>query len=194
MKFKGTIVITDPCYIIRKESHDTTPITEDDWSACSYGSHMEALGINHYITESTLYGDWGCTVYATENPKETVDKLAKISEYFSEKYEEYEGYEGISEEQCESLYEECDSSQDVLNLNVERIGCFCADAGLVSVFLLGEVLAYNPCFLRWAEEHSWCVAIIKDFDGDVEYYVDAAGDAHIIGIGSVNFFTTQTAL
>lgn len=194
MKFKGTIVITDPCYIMRAEHHGTTPITKDDWDACCYGSNMEALGINHYITESTLYGDWSCTTYATENPQETVDKLAEISKYFSDKYEEYGGYKGISEEQRELLYEECDRRQDALNLEVESIGHFCADAGLVSVFLLDEILAYNPDFLKWAEEHPWCVAMIEDFDGDVEYYIDEAGDAHIIGTGSVNFFTTQTGL
>lgn len=194
MKFKGTIVITDPCYIMRAEHHGTTPTTEDDWDACGYGENMEALGINHYITESTIYGDWSCTTYATENPQEAVDKLAEISKYFSDKYEEYGGYKGISEEQYESLCKECDSKQDALNLKVENIGHFCADAGLVSVFLLDEVLAYNLDFLKWAEEHSWCVTMIKDFDGDVKYYVDEAGDAHIIGTGSTNFFTSQTGL
>lgn len=35
--------------------------------------------------------------------------------------------------------------------------------------------------------------LIKDFDGEVEYYIDdAEGEAHIIGTGNVNFFTTQT--
>ena len=45
MKFKGTIIITDPCYIMRAEHHGTTPITDDDWRACNYGQNMEALGI-----------------------------------------------------------------------------------------------------------------------------------------------------
>lgn len=32
---------------------------------------------------------------------------------------------------------------------------------------------------------NWC--------GEVEYYIDdAEGEAHIIGTGNVNFFTTQT--
>ena len=46
MKFKGTIIITDPCYIMRAEHHGTTPITEDDWRACDYGENMKVLGIN----------------------------------------------------------------------------------------------------------------------------------------------------
>lgn len=194
MKFKGTIVITDPCYVMRAEHHGTTPVTEDDWSTCECGSHMEALGINHYITESTIFGDWSCSVYTAKNPKEVVDQLAAISKYFDEKYEEYGGYRGISEEQRKALYDECDSRQDALNLDVKGIGHFCADAGLVSVFLLDELLAYNPDFLKWAEGHSWCVTIIDDFDGDVEYYVDEAENAHIIGTGSINFFTIQSGL
>lgn len=30
MKFKGDIIITDPCYIIKKDS-------DDDWSKCGWG-------------------------------------------------------------------------------------------------------------------------------------------------------------
>lgn len=193
MKFKGTIVITDPCYIMRHQQ-GTTQLTEDDWDACDYGSNMEALGINNYITENTIYGDWSCTTYATENPQKAVDDLAEIAKYFNDKYEEYGGYKVTTDEQYEEICKECDAKQDALNLEVENIGHFCADAGLVSVFLLDEVLAYNPNFLQWAEDHLWCVTMIKDFDGDVEYYVDEAGDAHIIGTGSTNFFTTQTGL
>lgn len=32
MKFKGDIIITDPCYIIKK-----------DWRKCDYGDNMAAL-------------------------------------------------------------------------------------------------------------------------------------------------------
>lgn len=187
MYFKGTIVITDPCYIINDSK-------QDDWCKCSYGENMEALGINHYMTESTIYGDWSCITYAIDNPQKIVNQLAEISKYFSNKYEEYGGYKNISEKQYKLLCKECDNKQDALNLKVKNIGYFCADTGLVSVFLLDEVLAYNPNFLKWAKEHPWCVTIINDFDGDIEYYVDIEECAHIIGTGSTNFFTTQTEL
>lgn len=190
MKFKGTIIITDPCYVMC----DTTPLTKDDWDACDYGHNMEVLGITHYITENTIYGDWSCSTYATSDPQKAVDDLAEIAKYFNDKYEEHGGYKKITEEQYKALCEECDAKQNALNLQTENIGSFCADAGLVSVFLLDEVKKYNPDIEKWLEEHSWCATVIEDFDGDVEYYVDAAGDAHIIGTGSVNFFTTQTGL
>lgn len=171
MKFKGTIIITDPCYVMRAEHHGSTPLTEDDWDACNCGRNMGVLGITHYITESTLYGDWGCSTYQIqENPKETMDKLVAASK------ESDDGYARV----------------DVKVVKI--LGNFCADAGLVSVFYLDEVLKYNPDFNKWAEEHSWCVTTIPDFDGEIEYYVDENSEAHIIGTGNINFLTIQTSL
>lgn len=55
-----------------------------------------------------------------------------------------------------------------------------------------EVLKYNPNF-DYHINRLWTTTLIKDFDGEVEYYIDdAEGEAHIIGTGNVNFFTTQT--
>lgn len=62
-----------------------------------------------------------------------------------------------------------------------------SDAGMVAVFLLDEVLKYNPDF-DYHINREWTTTLIKDFDGEINYYVDA----HIIGVGNVNFFTTQT--
>lgn len=194
MKFKGTIIITDPCYIIRAEHHGTTPITKNDWKACNYGENMKVLGINTYITKDTLYGDWSCTTYTTSNPKKAIDDLAEINKYFDDEYEKYGGYKRITDEQYESLCNECDDKKDALNLDLENIGCFCADAGLVSVFLLDEVRQYNPDIDEWIADHPWCVTTIKDFDGNIEYYVDENRAAHIYGTGNINFFTTQTSL
>lgn len=111
MEFNGDILITDPCYITK---------THDDWLICNRGSDMEKLGISHYMTRDTLYGDWSCTTYNLDTK--------------------------------------------------EKIGDFCADAGLVSVFLLDEVLAYNPDF-DWYESRPWATTLIKDFKGTVEFVV-----------------------
>ena len=191
MYFKGTIIITDPCYIVKKcteKNPHPFPWTEvniknpnikemvkqynewedshDDWKKCRYGTNMEALGISIYFTESTIYGDWGCSTYKIEeNPYEVVDN-------FVEAYENEEDYE----------------------IECSKLGDFCADAGLVSVFLLDEVRKYNPDIDKWIEEHSWCVTTIPDFDGEVNYYVDKSNEAHIVGIGNINFFTAQTEL
>lgn len=138
MKFKGTIIITDPCYVIREENE----LTGDDWCACEYGDNMEKLGIKNYLTSDTEYGDWGCTTYKD---------------------------------------------------NGDEIGEFCADAGLVSVFLLDEVREYNPNIDEWIETHPWCVTTIKNFDGDVDI-THRNDEVSVVGKGNVNFFTSQTSL
>ena len=111
MEFDGDIIITDPCYIMKED---------DDWATCAYGEDMEALGITHYMTRDTLYGDWSCTTFDTDTK--------------------------------------------------EAIGEFCADAGLVSVFLLDEVLKYNP-YYKDHLKNKWTVTWIKDFKGTVEFVV-----------------------
>lgn len=154
MKFKGDIIITDPCYIIKKNS--------GDWGKCGYGDNMKALGIENYLCRDTIYGDWSCTTFNSDTK--------------------------------------------------EAIGEFCADAGMVAVFLLDEVLAYNPDF-DFYETKPWTTTLIKDFDGDIEtniihiegVYDDdtewhSKGDkwedneVRVIGKGNINFETHQTGL
>lgn len=154
MKFKGNIIITDPCYIIRKDSND--------WSKCGYGNNMKALGIENYLCRDTIYGDWSCTTFNSDTKK--------------------------------------------------AIGEFCADAGMVAVFLLDEVLAYNPDFDLY-ETKPWTTTLIKDFDGDIEINIihiegvydddtewHSKGDkweddeVRVIGKGNINFETHQTGL
>lgn len=114
VEFDGDIIITDPCYVVSYEHG----ITDDDWRTCDYGDSMEKLGINHYMTRDTLYGDWSCTTFNTDTE--------------------------------------------------EEIGSFCADAGLVSVFALDEVLKYNPDY-KYIDD--WSVTYIKDFKGTVQFIV-----------------------
>lgn len=140
MKFKGDIIITDPCYIIKDHS--------DDWSKCNFGDDMEELGIKNYLCRDTIYGDWSCTTFNSDTK--------------------------------------------------EKIGEFCADAGMVAVFLLDEVHKYNPDF-DWYETKPWTTTLIKDFDGDVKIDVvysenDKYEDesVRVIGVGNINFETRQT--
>ena len=203
-----TIIITDPCYIINEhedkkpkwkdypELAEISPRTNfsdytpeqtiaykeyskaydefnakyDDWSKCSYGENMEALGITNYICRDTIYGDWSCTTYNTDTE--------------------------------------------------EKLGKFCADAGLVAVFELDEVLKYNPDFSQWIKTHNWCVTVIENFTGNINFEVvhrsgiytkddefESNGkiyckegetwendEIQVIGKGNINFFTTQTEL
>lgn len=108
--FDGDIIITDPCYIMKN----------DDWSNTDYGGNMNAIGIEHYMTRDTIFGDWSCTTYDSNTNK--------------------------------------------------PIGNFCADAGLVSVIALDEVLKYNPGF-DYHINKKWTTTLIENFCGDVQFVV-----------------------
>lgn len=177
MKFKGDIIITDPCYIIKMDS--------DDWSKCGWGESMSVLGFTKYISESTLYGDWSCSTWST--PRKDVE--AQLEELNALERARWELMKQYGEDSVQAkIYD--DKIADA-SLNIEKIGHFCADAGMVAVFLLDEVLKYNPDF-DYHINREWTTTLIKDFDGEINYYVDDGDDAHIIGVGNVNFFTTQT--
>lgn len=101
----------------------------------------------------------------------------------------------------------------------QPMGEFCADAGLVSVFLLDEVLKYNPDF-DYHKERGWTTTLIPDFKGTVQIVVERsegvyeedseyrkAGDkwedfsVHVVGHGvnkktgkPINFRSTQSSL
>lgn len=137
MKFKGDIIITDPCYIISDDN-------DDDWGKSSYGEDMGVLGLRTYLSRGTIYGDWSCTTFE-------------------------------------------DETENVL-------GEFCADAGMVAVFLLDEVLKYNPDFDCHLES-PWTTTWIKDFDGEIEIDVMNSIEGEevvVVGRGNVNFHTAQT--
>ena len=122
---------------------------------------MGALGLKHYMSRSTIYGDWSCTTFNSDTK--------------------------------------------------EPIGKFCADAGMVGVFDLNEVLEYNPEYDDYTEKN-WCVTLIKDFKGAVQFiveekkymydgkqYVDCV--VRVVGRGvnkvtgeTLNFITSQTGL
>ena len=178
MKFKGDIIITDPCYIIKE-------INSEDWDKCDFGDNMEVLGINHYISESTIYGDWSCTTWdlGNKDPKKFADDLCD----FYIEMERTKGLHGKLSQEYKNKLEELDSKFS----NLKVLGKFCADAGLVAVFLLDEVLKYNPDF-RYHINKPWTTTLIKDFDGEIEYYLDKETSAHILGTGNINFCTTQT--
>lgn len=47
-QFNGTIIITDPCYIMNNEDYDKT----------NYGKELNKLGFTTYLVANTGYGDW----------------------------------------------------------------------------------------------------------------------------------------
>lgn len=183
MKFKGTIVITDPCYL----KHDS--LDRSYWENSEYGENLSVFGCSQWISEDTLYGDWSCNTY-----KGTLDEIKQAREtwdkYYFTFFAKYNNPD-ISEVEKAQLLEEYKQYEKQFN-SEHTLGSFCADAGMVCVVYLDEVLAVNPTFKQWASEHTWCATIIENFDGNIEYEVDEHNEAHIVGTGNINFYTSQS--
>ena len=185
MIFKGTIVITDPCYL-------DADMDQDLWEASGYGDDLSVFGCSQWICKDTIYGDWSCTTYKG-NSKEiskVVEEIISLERELVTLDENDMGndpaYEIISK-QLRSLYK-------VMQEKFPKLGNFCADAGMVCVVYLDDILKVNPTFKQWTYEHPWCVTIIPNFDGNIEYEVDDNTDAHIVGKGNIDFYTLQTGL
>lgn len=150
MRFKGTIIITDPCYI----DNDHILWDSENFDIFS-GRGLQKFGFTDYIWDTTVYGDWSCTTF--ELKSEAVNKSIGA----------------LSIEDMKS-----------------QLGNFCADAGLVGVFYLEEVLKFNPTF-DYHIERKWTTTLIEDFDGEIEYIV-FDDEVFIKGTGNINFITRQT--
>lgn len=185
MRFQGTIVITDPCYLA--QGNDKL----DLWEASGYGEDLSVFGCSQWISENTIYGDWSCTTYKGDEEKlhEFFKKASVIQEPL---YKDYGSREELSKIR-DAVYDKLNELAKSYGVLTE-LGNFCADAGMVCVVYLDEVLKVNPGFKKWVEEHTWCATVIENFDGDVYYRIDEDMDAHIVGKGNIDFYTTQTGL
>ena len=83
MKFKGDIIITDPCYID----------TEDNklWNGSSFdifsGYGLSVFGFTKYFWENTEYGDWSCTTLLSgEKAEKIMNELDDMYFNFISKY------------------------------------------------------------------------------------------------------------
>ena len=77
----------------------------------------------------------------------------------------------------------------------KKFGEFSADSAQVGVFLLREILQYDPQW-NFYIENPQCACLIKNFTGTVKIVVklDPDGDEsmHLIGVGTQSFFTRES--
>lgn len=186
MKFKGTIVITDPCYLgeglPQKQSRKL-------WDMYLHNEDMSIYGCSQSICDDTLYGDWSCFTYKGTK-EEAYNRLREWNCKYQHFFKKCD-FEELSAEERSVHVQDFEREQ---NIYIEKytLGQFCADTGMVCVVYLDEVLKVNPNFKQWCEEHSWCATVIEDFDGDIRYEIDENGEAHIVGLGNINFYTSQS--
>lgn len=201
VEFDGDIIITDPCYIIKHRDETTRP----KWS--EYMRLNDYRGMSQKELEEVGY---------FEDYKRMQAAMDKWDEEHPDDWDvcecgDYMDKLGLKTWMTRStIYG--DWGCTTFNSDTkEPIGKFCADAGMVGVFDLNEVLAYNPEYDDYTEKN-WCVTLIKNFKGTVQFiveekkymydgkqYVDYV--VRVVGRGvnkvtgeKLNFITSQTWL
>ena len=161
--FDGDIIITDPCYIIKDADTSDKPKWEDFHP---YKSIYDYPDYNKETKESKQF---------RENAKKLDEADKKWRNEHPDDWEMCEYGEnmemlGINTYMTrDTLYGDW-SCTTFDSDTKEPIGEFCADAGLVSVFLLDEVLKYNPNF-DYHTDKKWTTTWIKNFRGTVQFVV-----------------------
>lgn len=199
--FNGDIIITDPCYIIKKHDPEVEA-NRPKWN-----------DFHTYSSESEYpdYDGTGSKTYTEEHNK------------FYQALTEYD-----NEHEDDWIRSNYGLDMDVLGIHTyitkpticgdwscrtfnpytgEDYGEFCADTGRVSVFLLDEVLKYNPKF-NYHSDREWTTTWIKNFSGYVqivveeekypddelsEYIVKVVGNGHNTSTGEPITFITEQA-
>lgn len=162
--FEGDIIITDPCYIVKPLDRSTEPQCKD------FFTHDRVEEYDDYDSKTKKSAQYEKEVKAY---RDSLDK-------WDEENERDWVVCGCGRDMSalglktwmtrDTLYG--DWSCHTFNIDTkEPIGEFCADAGQVGVFLLDEVLQYNPNY-RDHIEKDWTVTLIKDFKGTVQFIVN----------------------
>lgn len=222
------IIITDPCYVIKHEKPivtakekelvkelDELNLREKQFKE-SFQKENEDIDnlsvkkVNEYLDNLRKFNKQYCAI------RTELDNIKK-QRYSNNNYEIDEPFDnmqvlGINNYIVRNtIYGDWSCTTFNTDTN-ESIGEFCADAGMVAVFDLEEVLKYNPDF-DYHINKPWTTTLIKNFTGDVWFEVEhtegiyedttqwhKAGDkwendsVHAIGKGNINFKTSQTGL
>lgn len=216
VRFDGDIIITDPCYIINDDNTDHVP--HPHWS--DYVTHPSSNKFafpkpeNYPDCRPKTVLDCKTELDKFEvvhlnNPEKPImfspmlqaelDAYYKAhDEYCSQPHDDWDRCNcgdnmealGITTYLCDSTIYGDWSCTTYDSKTRAKLGNFCADAGMVAVFLLDEVLKYNPNF-DYHLERPWTTTLIKDFHGTVE--LEQKDDkVRVVGKGNVNFVGTQT--
>lgn len=216
MRFDGDIIITDPCYVIKDEvwlefcrhyeSKLPTFIAPDKDKISCYEEDISVFKL--FIEETDDPEKKDVYTKRIKHRQDMIDKLNKEENFVAHcdfKQPAYNclDYLGFSADIVgNTIYG--DWSASVFNTDTkEKIGDFCADAGMYCVLLLEEAMKHNPEKVSELLKKSWCVARINDFHGDIsvelitEHFVWDGKDCtdisvEIVGKGNVNFRGRQT--
>jgi len=177
IKFKGDIIITDPCYVVRKRDESTRPKWKDfhiHSNIREYEDYDEATGISEEFNKRDKKLTEANAKWERENPDDWDDFSRAMHDTGIKNY--IMDSTGVGDWSCETVNKDTG----------EIIGRFCADSGEVGVFLLEDILRYNPSF-DYHLTKPFTTTLIKDFNGEV--WLEIGDNTVVKGKGNVNFFT-----
>lgn len=152
VQFDGDIIITDPCYVCKDRDWTDEPV---------YNSFFRYPNFNDYEDKK----EWETDNEAYRNAHNEWKKTHKSDWEICEYGEKMENLGFTNYIVRDTIYG--DWSCTTYNQNKKVIGQFCADAGMVAVLLLDEVIKNNPDYKDHIE-NTHCVTLIKDFHGTVQ--------------------------
>lgn len=186
------IIITDPCYIIKPEVEE---YKEDELSQILRKQSPLDSVTEDEITPELIYLSWKQELEEDRRIREEINKIPPKEPSDFEKTNGYTEFSplGIHDAIAKNNgYGDWSCTVYDTDTNTP-IGKFSADAGMVGVFSLQQVLKYNPDFDNHiTKPHT--TTLIKNFKGKVRFDKDEVGNVIVIGEGSTNFFTKQTGL
>lgn len=223
VRFDGDIIITDPCYIINSDNEVYVPDPDprDYYSKVRMVGEYPVRP-DESMYEDMVEIDPECIIDPYEKSVATTCKLITGSYMVSPTFRKENAAYFKAYSDCRALcnddWDFCEYGDNMSILGFtnhlsdrtlygdwscttfdrdtgEDIGKFCADSGMVGVFLLDEVLRYNPHYNNHIHK-KWTTTWIKDFHGEVELVVntDPEGEEYVevIGRGNINFVGRQT--
>lgn len=182
LHLEGDIIITDPCYIVKHRDESTRPKWDDFHpykSIYEYPDYNETTKTSKQFDENTKKMDEADRIWEAANP----DDWDSFDDIDLSRF-------GINSHIAHrTLYG--DWSCTTVDEDGNVLGQFCADSGMVGVFLLDEVLAYNPDYDDY-KENKWTVTLIKGFKGEVWFEKLDEETLIVKGKGNINFHTYQS--
>lgn len=191
--FKGDIIITDPCYIVKEgyyerevlepvESDYVLPIDEYndvvEIPIAEFKKHIKDskeilfVPINETMCKYSYQRERAIVQYYHDKSSYEKGKTEKSDDWTASGCGEDVSIFGITNYMSrDTIFG--DWSCWVYDTQTKQpIGEFCADSGMVCVAELSEWRKYNPAIDCFITEHDWCIAVIKNFEGDIWFEVE----------------------
>ena len=188
----GNLIITDPLYIVKQEKLEdlSTKPRKEKFYPENWTPPTEEDYFNN--TEKALIAK-----RCEQNYKEAIESWQEMlpNDWDVCNYGENMNHLGLKKFIiADTIYGPW--SCTVYNLRQQMLGRFTSDSGLVGVFLLDEILEYNP---KWDLHLSrpYCASLLPNFEGEV-CIINSGGnlagdcDVRVIGKGNFAFYSKQT--